>query len=338
MGAGSVNRRQAETMKKRERLEAAISGAPVDRVAGALWRHWPGDDQRADDLAAAHIEFQRQHDWDFVKVTPSSSYCLEDWGIEDSWEGTLEGTRTYKQWVVHEPEDWMSLKPLDPNQGGLGRQLECLRLLGEAFGEEVPFIQTIFSPLAQAKNLAGRSTLIRHMRQNASQVHYALQTIAETTLRFIEEARSMGIAGIFYAVQLADYESLSEAEYKVFGCPYDQQILAATKDMWLNVLHLHGPHGMFGLMASYPVQVINWHDREAPPSLESGLKRIKGAAIGGVSRDALHAEDPSEALEQARDAYEQTGGHRWILGVGCVTLVTTPVGNIRKLRALIDEL
>jgi uroporphyrinogen decarboxylase len=211
-------------------------------------------------------------------------------------------------------------------------------MLREAFGEEVPYIQTIFSPLAQAKNLAGKATLIRHMRQNASQVHYALQTIAETTLRFIEEARATGIAGIFYAVQLADYELLSEAEYKVFGCPYDQQILTATKDMWFNVLHVHGPHGMFNLMANYPVEAVNWHDRESAPNLEVGLKKIRGAAIGGVGRDVLHAENPANAIEQARDAYEQTGGHRWILGVGCVTLVTTPVGNIRKLRALADEL
>lgn len=324
-------------MNKRERLEATISGESVDRVAVSLWRHWPGDDQRAEDLAAAHIDFQRRYDWDFIKVTPASSYCLQDWGVVDKWEGTIEGTRTYKQRVVLEPEEWMSLKPLDPAQGGLGRQLECLHMLREVFGEEVPFIQTIFSPLAQAKNLAGKQTLIRHMRQNASQVHYALQTIAETTLRFIEEARSTGIAGIFYAVQLADYELLSEAEYKVFGCPYDQQILTDTKDMWFNVLHVHGPHGMFNLMANYPVQAVNWHDRESSPNLESGLKKIRGVAIGGVNRDVLHTEDPMEALEQARDAYEQTDGRRWILGVGCVTLVTTPIGNIRKFRALVDE-
>ena len=324
-------------MNKRERLEATISGAPVDRVAVALWRHWPGDDQRPEDLVASHIEFQRQYDWDFVKVTPASSYCLADWGVEDEWSGSSEGTRTYKKRIVHEPEDWMSLKPLEPDQGSLGRQLECLRQLGGAFSEEVPFIPTIFSPLAQAKNLAGREALIRHMRQNASQVHYALQTIAETTLSFIEKARSTGISGIFYAVQLADYESLTEAEYKVFGCPYDQQILAAVKDMWFNVLHIHGPHGMFGLMGNYPVQAVNWHDRESPPGLEAGLRKIKGAALGGVSRDSLHVEDPTEALEQARNAYEQTGGQRWILGVGCVTLITTPVGNIRRLRALADE-
>ena len=33
-------------MTKRERLSATITGQEVDRTAVALWRHFPGDDQR----------------------------------------------------------------------------------------------------------------------------------------------------------------------------------------------------------------------------------------------------------------------------------------------------
>jgi len=310
----------------------------VDRVAVAVWRHFPGDDQRGEDLAEAHLAFQREFDWDFVKVSPASSFCVRDWGVEDRWEGNTEGTRTYIHRVIRGPEDWLTLKVLEPAEGALGEQLRCLEVLRKKLGEKVPFIQTIFSPLAQAKNLAGEETLLLHMRQNAGQVHHALETIADTTLRFIHEAKSQGIAGIYYAVQHANYLSMSEAEYQVFGKPYDLQILNAAADLWLNILHIHGPHAMFGMVADYPVQVVNWHDRESPPSLEAGLRRIKGAASGGVDRDALHADDPTRALEQARQAFAQTGGRRWILGTGCVMLVTTPHGNVRKLRALADRL
>ena len=48
-------------MQKRERLERAIAGEAVDRVPVALWRHWPGDDQRYTDLARSTIDFQ--HDY-----------------------------------------------------------------------------------------------------------------------------------------------------------------------------------------------------------------------------------------------------------------------------------
>ena len=43
------------TMDKRQRLEATFAGQPVDRPAVALWRHWPGDDQHAEDLARATL-------------------------------------------------------------------------------------------------------------------------------------------------------------------------------------------------------------------------------------------------------------------------------------------
>ncbi|MBN1426896.1 MAG: uroporphyrinogen decarboxylase [Anaerolineae bacterium] len=325
-------------MNKRKRLEATISGEPVDRVAAALWRHWPGDDQRAEDQAAAHICFQRDYDWDFVKVTPASSFCLTGWGVEDHWEGNLEGTRRYAGRVIETSDAWSQLRVLEPTAGGLGSQLRCLEILKDEFKQEVPYIQTIFSPLAQAKNLAGDNTLIVHLRQNAGQVHHALQVITDTTIAFIHEAKRRGIAGIYYAIQHASYVKMTEAEYQVFGKPYDLQILAAVNDLWLNTLHIHGSHIMFSLLADYPVQIVNWHDRETPPELENGLKKIKGAASGGISRDVLHRDDPEPAIQQARDAMRQTGGRRWILGTGCVVLTTTPIGNIRKIRSLVEEL
>lgn len=325
-------------MEKHERLQATIRGEATDRVPVALWRHWPGDDQRAEDLAEAHLAYQREFDWDFIKVTPSSSFSIRDWGAVDRWVGNTEGTRDYDAPVIVKPEDWLTLKVLDPNSGALGEQLRCLDIMQTELKGEVPFIQTIFSPLAQMKNLSGDRVLVQHMRQNAGQVHHALETICDTTLRFIQAAKSRGIAGIYYAVQHANYQLLSEAEYQVFGRPYDLQILQAVNDLWLNVLHLHGGGSMFGMVADYPVQVMNWHDRESAPSIDAGLKKIKGVASGGIDRDALHDENPARALEQARETFQRTNGRRWILGTGCVTLITTPTGNIRKLRALADQL
>jgi uroporphyrinogen decarboxylase len=43
--------------------------------------------------------------------------------------------------------------------------------------------------------------------------------------------------------------------------------------MWFNLVHLHGTHVMFDLVADYPAQVINWHDQETPPSLAEALSR-----------------------------------------------------------------
>ncbi|MBI1801464.1 MAG: uroporphyrinogen decarboxylase, partial [Chloroflexi bacterium] len=66
-------------MNKRERILAASRREPTDRIPVAFWRHFPGDDQRAGDLAQATIAFQERYDFDFVKVSPSNSFAGEDW-------------------------------------------------------------------------------------------------------------------------------------------------------------------------------------------------------------------------------------------------------------------
>ena len=322
-------------MDKRERLQAAISGEKVDHPPVALWRHFPMDDQRPEDLAAATLEFQNLYDWDFVKVTPASSFCLKDWGADDEWRGDPEGTRDYTRRVIARPEDWATLKPLDPRTGHLGNQLRALELIRDGLGGRIPFIQTIFSPFSQARNLVGAENFPVHLRRHAAELKAALAVIAETTLRFLDAAKRTGVDGIFYAVQLATTRVFSEAEYREFGEPYDRQILDAARDLWLNVAHLHGDDVMFDLVSRYPAHVINWHDRETPPSLAEGQKifREGGAVCGGMRQWAtMVLGTPEQVRTEARQAIEATGGRRVILGTGCVTPITAPRANLRAAR------
>lgn len=334
------------TMSKRERIEATFRGKAVDRVAVALWRHWPGDDQRAEDLAAAHLAFQQQYDFDFIKVTPASSFCLEGWGVETCYRGNSEGTREYLRRPVQSPDDWWSLPVLDPLQGKLGQQrcpeliegLRCLRLIANGAGQ-VPFIQTVFNPLAQAARLVGERFIV-HLRQHPRALHAGLETITQTTIRFVEAVRETGAAGIFFATQHATYHQLSEAEYGEFGRPYDLRVLEAAQGQpfWFNLLHIHGHDIMFDLLADYPVQVVNWHDRETPPSLAEALGRFPGALCGGIGRwETMLRGDPAEVRAKVADAIAQTGGRRLIVGTGCVTPITSPTANIRAAREAVGE-
>ncbi|HSD83311.1 MAG TPA: uroporphyrinogen decarboxylase family protein [Anaerolineae bacterium] len=315
-------------MNKRERLEAVIQGQSVDGVPVAFWRHFPGDDQDPASLATATIAFQQRWDFDFVKVTPASSFQLKDWGVQDIWLGNTEGTREYNYHPIQRASDWRALKVLEPRSGALGAQLKCLKLVVEAL-PDVPVIQTVFSPLAQMKNLAGDRLLI-DLRQNTADFKTALETITQSTLAFVREIAATGAAGIFYAVQHATANLLSEAEFKEFGRAYDLRILETTRNYWLNVMHLHGDHVYFEAVADYPLQVWNWHDRETGPSLKEGLTRIKGAACGGIARDMVMLRGQPEAVrQQVEDAIAQTNGRRYIIGTGCVTMIPTPEVNMR---------
>jgi uroporphyrinogen decarboxylase len=326
-------------MNKRERLEAAFRGDAVDRPPVALWRHWPGDDQRADDLAASQAAFQREYDFDFIKVTPSSGYCVEDWGVETQYLGSLEGTREYRRYVISEPQQWTRLPLLDPQKGALGRQLKALRLIAEGTRGEVPFIQTIFNPLSVAKYLAGEDRLRVHLRSHPHEVQAGLEIITESTVRFVREVMVAGAAGIFLAVQHAQYSVLSEGEYLTLGKPYDLRVLEATSGGWFNLLHLHGSDVMFDLLADYPAQVVNWHDRETPPSLEEALRRFAGAVCGGLRQwETMVRGDPAAVRAEARDAIQRTGRRRFILGTGCVTPIVAPTSNIRAARLAVEGL
>jgi uroporphyrinogen decarboxylase len=101
--------------------------------------------------------------------------------------------------------------------------------------------------------------------------------------------------------------------------------------------HLHGADIIFDAVADYPMQAVNWHDRETNITLAEGLTRIQGAASGGVSHWTIHQESPEQTLAEARDALAQTDGRRLILGTGCVIMVTTPLRNIRALRAVVEQ-
>jgi uroporphyrinogen decarboxylase len=319
---------------KKDRIQAAIAGELADRPPVALWRHFPVDDQDPRRLADATLDFQQRFDFDFIKVTPSSSQFLRDWGVRDEWKGNPEGTREYIKRVIQSPSDWRELPILEPHAGEMGSQLECLRIIREQVGESVPVIQTIFNPLAQAKNLAGADLLIEHLHRDPEAVLAGIETITRTTMKFVETVLQLGVAGIFYAVQHASYRFFDHEGFQKFVEPFDLRILEIVSDAWLNVLHLHGRDLIFEVAERYPVQIVNWHDRETGPNLSEGQSRLTSAVCGGLRQwDTMVLGDPEQVRREAMDASEQThGGRGLILGTGCVVPVTAPYGNLRAAR------
>ncbi len=325
-------------ISKRERLQAVIAGEIADRAPIAMWRHFPVDDQDPLRLAGATGDFQDRYDFDFIKVTPSSSFCLRDWGAQDVWEGSTEGTRTYTHRVIQESADWRSLEPLQPTAPFLKAQLVCLRALKDRYHDErLPIIQTIFNPLSQAKNLAGPERLVEHLHRDPESVEVGLETITRTTLEFIQAAKATGIAGVFYAVQHASFKHFDLAGYRRFGLKYDRRLMEAAEDLWLNVLHLHGDSLIFDVASQLPAEIVNWHDRGSGPSLSEGKAHIRGAVCGGIQQwKAMVVGTPETVAAQASDALDAMN-HCMVLGTGCVLPIVAPHGNISAARAAVER-
>lgn len=325
-------------MTHAERLRATLAGAAIDRPAIALWRHFPVADQQPDSLAAATLAFQRAYDWDIVKVTPSSSFCLRDWGAQDAWCGAADGTRRYLDGaqVVRAPGDWERLPVLQPDAPHLAAQLRCLRLVRQGMRSDAPLLQTVFNPLAQAKNLAGPATLMAHLRQHPDAVQAGLDRIARSGARFIEALLDIGIDGIFYAVQHAQAGLLDEAAYRRLGLPHDRRMLAPASNLWCNMLHLHGGAVHFNLLDEFEFPIVNWHADEGTPSLAAARHGDGRVLCAGLRQQAFADADAQTIQAECASALAQTQGHRIVLGAGCVLPHAAPHGNLLAARNSVE--
>ncbi len=316
-------------MTHRDRVEAALRGERPDRVPVALWRHFPGDDQKAERLAQAHLAFYQAYEPDLLKVTPASGFYGDDWGLRAGYKPNNHGVRTYTDRPVRKAADWERLKRLDVSQGVYGREVHAIRLIAEGVGRDVPVLETTFSPLSIARTLCGEHAIVRYLREDPEPLHRGLEIIADVTAEFVRAVLAAGADGIFFSTQMATAAALTEEEYEEFGRPYDLRVLEAAGDA-LTFLHIHGLNVMFDLCAGYPVQIINWHARETPPGIVEARARVTTCLACGIGEETTLLRGTPEAVAQeVRDAIAQTGGRGHIVTTGCVMTIDAPEANIR---------
>ncbi|MBC8098976.1 MAG: hypothetical protein H7Y11_06000 [Armatimonadetes bacterium] len=324
-------------MHKRERLEKTIAGEVTDRVPVAVWRSFPGDDQRAADFANSVIGFQQRYDWDFVTLYPANHYAVVDYGLQDEWRGAASGERTALKLPIKRSLDWTELRPLDPVRGEYGKVLEAARLvLAACQADQTPVIVAVYSPLAQASRLAGNSAFIQQQRKHPDRVRTGLNTLTESTLRFLELLKPLGIAGVYYMIEHADYEQFTESEYDAVGLPYDRRILdALPAEWWLNMVHLRGAAPMLRFTSSYRAQALNCQDTSQPlPELRA---QFGGALCGGLDAEQhLHLGTPTVIRDAARHAMQQMNSRHLMLTGSGAAAVTTPLSHLRAARSTVE--
>ncbi len=326
-------------MNKRDRVQAALCGAEVDRVPISLWGHSHFKEWSAEGLAEAMLENYHEYDWDYMKVNPRASYHVEDWGATFTRPTDPDHAPPFVHVPVRQPEDWRQLRALDPGRGVLGQHLASLRLIRDALQGEVFFLQTIFSPLSIAKYLAGNQAMPvkESMTQYRASLEAALDTISRSFAEYAQACVETGAAGIYFATTgWASRDELKEDEYRCFGVPYDLRVLEAVAGLSpFNVLHNCGDNIYFDLLADYPVSAISWAATlPGNPTLEEGKQRTQKAVMGGISeKTTLMDGTPGEVAAEVERAIALTGGRRLLLGPGCSIAPRTPRGNLEAAAA-----
>ena len=306
-------------MTKLERIQAAIRREPTDRPPYAFWRHFPEVDRSPAALAQSTLRFHERYGSDFLKVTPTGGYAVQDWGCVESEEVMPDGHRPCARHAVSAPEDWKKIRPVKMESTGWASHLETIIRCVVDRRADCPTMPTVFSPLSLARKLSG-DRLNYDLTENPQAVTGALEAITETILAFADACFREGADGFFYSVQAASTDFHTEDEYARFGEPYDRRILEAVRSRSrITILHCHGAHLMFDRLAALPADAWNWDDRRAGPSIEDATRRVPGAVIGGLDQWSTLKEGPPEkAKAEAQDAIAQAGGTGLILGAGCV--------------------
>jgi uroporphyrinogen decarboxylase len=312
----------------RDRLAAALRGEVADRPPIALWRHFPERDQSAPDLAAATLEWQRDYPGDFVKFMPPGDYPTIDWGLRSVFDGAPGGTRRPIFHPVSEARDWERLPAIDVRTGFNAEILAAVGLTKRGLPDDVPLLQTIFSPLTVAAKLSNGAVAM-HLHQAPAAVHAGLRRIAEVTRAFALASLAAGTDGFFFATQLADRDKLDEASYREFGIAYDLQILADFPTETPLLLHFHGRTPMLDLADRYPAGALSWHDRRYGPGLADLRRGQTRPVAGGIDEEAIVGATALDVASQVADTLQTNDQRGLIVAPGCVIPVATPPENIR---------
>jgi uroporphyrinogen decarboxylase len=307
----------------RQRIATTLEGSLPDRPPVCFWHHFQPQGSGRQLARATSDFFVREFDLDIVKVMPDLPY-------------------PFPQRSIQSIDDWRLIEPVDPQRSRwVQQQVECINALMEELLLQAPIVLTQFSPLTEALHFAqNNEQFFDHLRENPTVVHRALGTIAENLRAASEAVIKAGADGIFFALQGATTEVMPEAIYREVGLPYDLRALDGAQNGWLNILHLHGERDLlFDLAVTYPVQVLNWSDRIAGPSLREARSKTNLVLMGGWNEQgAIATGDETGIFAEALDAYEQTEGVRFILSPGCSIPDDTSVVAMEVARVAPDQL
>lgn len=314
-------------MTRRERVQAALRGAPVDRVPLAFWLHNFATENSAEGLAGETLRLGRTFDWDFLKPQSRAQCFAEMWGL--TYRPSAEQAVPYAvtRQPVADARGLRGIVPADPAGGALGEQLRALRAIREGVGPDTPIIWTIFSPLMVMAFLVqgGRDQALALARSEPAMMAGALEAIAETLAGYATLCLAAGADGLFYATNMATRELVTAEECRRLHRPYDLRVLGAVAGAPFNLLHVCGSGVHFDEFVNYPVTAWSWATVPGNPSLAEGHRRTGRAVVGGLPAKPGIASMTEVALaERTREAIDAMSGRWLLIGPDCSINPDTP--------------
>lgn len=334
-------------MNSYDRVKAIIEGREVDRPAVSAWKHFHFDDRNVNDSVKAHIAFQEQNDWDFIKIMANGIYMQEQYGASIRWSRDGVEFPTTLIRAAKTPKELKELKVVDVNEGAIHREIEVAKRLVDYYGGKKPVIATAFTPLNYTQELA----YFFHNAESFKQFEYdyrqelqeGLKVVTESTQKVIEEFVKAGVDGIFYSTKFATNEQIPEELYEEYVRKSDLEGIApAIGKTWFNILHVHGDGSLFfDKIKDYPFEAINWQSTRSV-SIANAAKLTDKVLVGGVDREWDFKYDNREALyehlkNRVTTAVEEAKKNRLIITPGCSLPTELPTYRFNVLKEVIVD-
>ncbi|MFZ4759578.1 MAG: uroporphyrinogen decarboxylase family protein [Burkholderiaceae bacterium] len=321
--ADTMTKRERE-MTKRERFEAAVRGAPVDRPPFTAWIHFGTDLAGGTEHALRHARFARDYDLDICKVVNDFRYPLPA-GLE----------------TLLEPADMKRLGRASLDAPSFAEELKCIRLLRAELGPDMPIMITTFDPFQQVMRRVGY-TKARFVFDHPDEALVMLSAVCDTFCDYMRAVREAGCDGVFYSINGAitppGKRGIDDATYRTFVRPFEIRMAEAMAGM-VRVLHVHGTSLTLDRVLDYPFEVLSVSDRlKGNPTLTQLRSMTDRCLMGGIDESSIIEMSLPELREHVRDAVRQAGRERFILSPGCTIPTQTPWYLLRAIRETVATL
>jgi uroporphyrinogen decarboxylase len=275
-------------------------------VGIGFWRHFPEQDQNGKSLAKAVLAFQEQFDFDLVKITPASTWQLQDFGFSSHWNGNFAGKREIADASIQQLH---KLKGNKPSQLFLEHARIAVIEVKNGLKVRKPVLQTVFSPSTQLVQLVGVEGVKELVRSNPILLHTSLDRLLENTVGQMDALTDAD--ALFYAIGQAGPLHQAIGSFQEIFEAYDAIPLRERAGRQ-TVVHLHGEKLPPFLMEAIPEDCII-HYEQNPDQV------VKSNHWPGLSLKQLHAP-------------EQEKPHPF-LTAGCVLPMHFPTNLIQQWKA-----
>lgn len=344
------------TFNKRKRLECVLHGALPDRPPITAYHHFPGRERKPEDLAGCMLAFQEKYDWDILKIHPAATVANEVWGNTydySTYENKIFPRLTSKK--IRTVEDLGRFTAKSGDYGALGEMVEAVKLIKKGLKEDVPILQTLFTPINYICDALDAPTVRRHFpadrndnvmfqlfREQPDRIKGALQGITDTFVDYVHRVMKAGADGFFYAeIGWARAGYMMKDEWETFVKPYDMQVIDTIhKEGGIVLFHTCGMKSNPEWFVDEPLDILHWDQgAEGNPPLEGSDKWLKGITpMGGVNEMLFGSGKAAQIRKETVDCLRRNRDLPYILAPYCSVDPDSSDEEFRAFRSSFDDL